>query len=113
LNSVHSDSERREPSNHIESRSTTGTAAKNFRELIEEGSPDTELPAGQVHKVGVVMIKRCSRLIEEQQGFISPIATYPSNEYGAIPATIDRVTGPIRRLAMVSDQPKASAASVA
>ncbi len=46
----------------------------NFRELIDEVSQDTKVPAADVRKVAVAMFKRFARLINEQQNFFSPLS---------------------------------------
>jgi hypothetical protein len=62
----------------------------NFKELIDEVSQDTKIPAGEVRKVGTAMLQRFSRLIEEQQNFVSPLITLTAVTSPARPATGDK-----------------------
>ncbi len=69
---------------------TTPERVLNFKELIDEVSQDTKIPAGEVRKVGTAMLQRFSRLIEEQQNFASPMVTLTPGTTPARPATGDK-----------------------
>ena len=74
----------------------------NFRELIEEVSQDTKIPAGNVRKVGLAMLERFARLIEDQQGFISPIVTLTPGTTPARPTAGDKPAVPERKFARMA-----------
>ncbi len=74
----------------------------NFRQLIDEVSRDTKIPAGVVRKVGVDMLKRFARLIEEQQNFTSPLITLTAVSTPAKPAAGDMPAVPARKFARMA-----------
>lgn len=78
----------------------------NFKQLIEEVSQDTKIPAGDVRKVGTAMLQRFSRLIEEQQNFASPLITLTAVTTPAKPATGDKPAVPARKFARMAIRQK-------
>jgi hypothetical protein len=81
----------------------------NFRELVQEVSQDTKIPAGQVHKVGLAMLEHFSRLIEEQQKFVSPLVTLTPETTPARPSVGDKPEIPERKFARMNLRPKVDA----
>jgi hypothetical protein len=81
----------------------------NFKQLIDEVSQDTKIPAGDVRKVGVAMLQRFSRLIEEQQNFASPLITLTAVTAPAKPATGDKPAVPERKFARMAIRQKPQA----
>jgi hypothetical protein len=84
----------------------------NFKQLIDEVSQDTNIPAGEVPKVGVAILERFSRLIEEQQNFDSPLITLTAVTTPARPAAGDKPAVPARKFARMAirQQPQAAPA---
>jgi hypothetical protein len=78
----------------------------NFRELIAEVSADTKVPAADVRKVGVAMLERFSRLVEEQQPFVSPLVTLTPVTTPARPAAAGKPALPERKFARLAVRPK-------
>lgn len=74
----------------------------NFKQLIEEVSQDTKIPAGDVRKVGTAILQRFSRLIEEQQNFTSPLITLTAVTAPAKQATGDKPAVPERKFARMA-----------
>lgn len=82
----------------------------NFKQLIDEVSQDTEIPAGEVRKVCVAILERFSRLIEEQQNFASPLITLTAVTTPARPAAGDKPAVPERKFARMAIRQKPPAA---
>jgi hypothetical protein len=84
----------------------------NFKQLIDEVTQDTKIPAGEVRKVGVAILERFSRLIEEQQNFASPLITLTAVTTPARPAAGDKPAVPARKFARMAirQQPQAAPA---
>ncbi|MFO8238182.1 MAG: hypothetical protein R6U00_08040 [Prochlorococcaceae cyanobacterium] len=74
----------------------------NFKQLIDEVSQDTKIPAGDVRKVGLAMLERFARMIEEQQNFASPLITLTAVTTLARPATGDKPAVPERKFARMA-----------
>jgi hypothetical protein len=85
------------------------TLAMYFKQLIDEVSQDTKIPASDVRKVGVAMLQRFSRLIEEQQNFASPLITLTAVTTPAKPATGDKPAVPARKFARMAIRQKPQA----
>jgi hypothetical protein len=69
----------------------------NFKELVQEISQETKLSAGDVRKVGLAMLERFVRLIDEQQDFISPMISLKAVTTPAKPAAGDKPEIPERK----------------
>lgn len=78
----------------------------NFKQLIAEVSKDTNIPAGDVRKVGVAMLQRFAHLIEEQQNFTSPLITLTAGTTAARPAVDDKPARPARKFARMAIRKK-------
>lgn len=74
----------------------------NFKQLIDEVSQDTKIPAGDVRKVGVAMFERFACLIEQQQNFASPLITLTAVTTPAKPAAGDKPAVPARKFARMA-----------
>ena len=82
----------------------------NFQQLIDEVSQDTNIPAGDVRKVGVAILERFSRLIEDQQNFASPLITLTAVTAPARPAAGDKPAVPALKFARMAIRQKPQAA---
>ncbi len=82
----------------------------NFKQLIDEVSQDTKIPAGDVRKVGVAILERFSRLIEDQQNFASPLITLTAGTTPAKSADGDKPAVPARKFARMAIRQKPQAA---
>jgi hypothetical protein len=78
----------------------------NFKQLIDEVSQDTKIPAGDVRKVGLAILNRFARLIEEQQNFTSPLITLTAGTTAAKPAVDDKAARPARKFARMAIRKK-------
>jgi len=79
----------------------------NFKQLIDEMSQDTKIPARKVRKVGIAMLQRFSLLIEEQQNFTSPLITLTAVTAPAKPAVDDKPARRARKFARMAIRQKA------
>ncbi len=78
----------------------------NFKQLLDEVSQDTKIPVAEVRKVGMAMLERFSRLIDEQQNFVSPQITLTAVTTPAKPAAGDKPAVPERKFARMAIRPK-------
>ncbi len=70
----------------------------------------TNILPGDVRKVGVAILERFPRLIEEQQNFASPLITLTAATTPARPAAGDKPAVPARKVARMAIRQKPQAA---
>lgn len=85
------------------------TFTLDFREAIANVPEDTKLPAGDVRKVGVAMLERFARLIEDQQAFISLDGHAHPRYHPNPPAAAGKPALPERKFARMAVRPKPKA----
>lgn len=78
----------------------------NFKEIVDEISKDTKISAGDVRKVGLAMLERFVRLIDEQEDFISPVIKLKAVTTPAKPAAGDKPEIPERKFARMTIRAK-------
>lgn len=78
----------------------------NFKQIVEEISQDTKISAGDVRKVGLAMLERFVRLIDEQEDFISPVINLKAVTTPAKPAAGDKPEIPERKFARMTIRAK-------
>ena len=71
----------------------------NLKELVDIVSSETGLPAGQVRKVGLVILEKFADLIDSQTDFVSPIVSFKSVTSEAKPASGETPARPERKFA--------------
>lgn len=69
-------------------------------------SQDTKIPAGDVPKVGVAILERFARLIDEQQNLASPLITLTAVTTRARPAACDKPAVPAGKVARMAIRQK-------
>ena len=78
----------------------------NLKQLVDELSAETELPAGQVRKVSLALLKKFSALIDDQSKFVSPVITLTPVTAPAKPASEGKPAVPERKFARMSIRSK-------
>jgi len=78
----------------------------NFKEIVDEISQDTKVSPGDVRKVGLAMLERFVRLIDEQEDFISPVINLKAVTTPAKPADGDKPEIPERKFARMTIRAK-------
>ena len=74
----------------------------NLKELVDIVSSETGLPAGQVRKVGLVILEKFADLIDSQTDFVSPIVSFKSVTSEAKPASGETPAKPERKFARMT-----------
>ena len=78
----------------------------NYKELVDVIAAETELPAGQVRKVGLAILEKFAGLIDSQTNFVSPVITLTAVTAPARPATEGKPAVPERKFARMAIRPK-------
>ena len=80
----------------------------NLKELVDEVAAETKMPAGQVRKISLALLKKFAGLIETQVNFVSPAITLTAVTVPAKPAAEGKPAKPQRkfaRMAIRSNEP--------
>ena len=85
----------------------------NYKELVEVIAAETELPAGQVRKVGLAILEKFAGLIDSQTNFVSPVITLTAVTAPARPATEGKPAVPERKFARMAIRSKKPAVPAA
>ena len=80
----------------------------NFKELVDVVSSETNLPAGEVRKVGMAVLKKFADLIDNQTNFVSPVITLTAVTSPAKPAAEGKPELPQRKFARMAVRAKKS-----
>ncbi|QVL51813.1 MAG: hypothetical protein KFB97_09785 [Cyanobium sp. M30B3] len=83
----------------------------NFKELVDNVASETELPAGQVRKVGLAILKQFAGLIDSQTNFVSPVLTVTAYTKAVKPEAEGKPGQPERKLARMALRPEKPSAS--
>ena len=78
----------------------------NFKELVDVVAAETEVPAGQVRKVSLVLLEKFAALIDSQSNFVSPVVTLTARTAPAKPATAGKPAVPERKFARMAIRSK-------
>ena len=78
----------------------------NLKDLVEAVSSETNIPAGNVRKVSIAVLKKFAHLIDNQDDFVSPVITLKSYTAPAKPATEATPARPERKLARIAIRPQ-------
>ena len=78
----------------------------NLKQLVDEISVETELPAGQVRQVSLALLKKFAALIDDQSNFVSPVVILTPVTAPAKPASADKPAVPERKFARMSIRSK-------
>jgi hypothetical protein len=74
----------------------------NFKELVDVVSAETQLPAAQVRKVGLVMLEKFAGVIDSQTNFTSPVITLTGVTVPSKPAAAGKPAQSERKFARMA-----------